>query len=392
VAPSGVSRWRPVVRGPVTGTPDLPSWGYRTLQRHHRPGSGTSVSRSPRALHANAPGFGVFPGPATRRSEERRGLSWASAPYRVSDRSLRPTRRRAGSSLGVSPPTTTPRAQVRFTRACLTRHLPASGFRPSRRLPPCERCRPESRRRPWGSPYRALIPSIGRARFRALALLPFPVLPAFSSEVEKVGSSAATPGLCSDRRAARSGGSYPPSRTMPSWGCLPSEALAPPRWSRLPGPSPPALHRHEYPKAVATAALQGLARRRGQANSRESAGSLGVCRLGLPCREARRPRDRAAVGASSEQPSPTAPPRVFGRARGSRGRERPPWGRLVKNSADVADPQFQVVWKSGFPGGGFSTSSRDRLECVLASARRFLPGNQGLRRMWSRRRRAAKKR
>jgi len=97
---------------------------------------------------------GCFPvrPPGLRRA---RALSWAWAPLQgfqpVAPADPFPDRLLPWSSF----PYGDAREQVRLTRVCLTRHLPASGFRPSRRLAPCWRSRSEDRSRPWGSPFRA---------------------------------------------------------------------------------------------------------------------------------------------------------------------------------------------------------------------------------------------
>jgi len=182
-------------------------------------------------------------------------------PYRVSDRSLRPTRRRVDSSHGVSRPYDGSREQVRLTRVCLTRHLPASRFGyPLAGLLPVREPDPRIGHRPWGSPFRALYPPASRTRFRAVALMPFPARPAFSSEDEKVGRSAATPGPCSGRRAVPFREVEPPFRAEPSWVSFLSEALARPRWNRLPGSSPHAFSRRKRPRPPTTPTLQGVTR------------------------------------------------------------------------------------------------------------------------------------
>jgi hypothetical protein len=79
--PFGVSRKRPAVRSPSPGHgPPLlgstcpPEWSPSRV-------SELLVARAPPCpRRASALGSGVFPGPATRSSEERRALSWASAP------------------------------------------------------------------------------------------------------------------------------------------------------------------------------------------------------------------------------------------------------------------------------------------------------------------------
>jgi hypothetical protein len=229
--PSGVSRKPPVVRAPSPG--------------HEPPlvGSACPFERSP----CRVASFWL-PAPPMTFTRERAGLRGLSRndlpfapknsgpsrglrpPYRVSDRSLRPTRLRVDSSHGVSVPYDDSRLQVRSTRDCLTRHLPTSGFGyPLAGLLPAHDTDPKIGHRPWGSPFRALYPPASRTRFRAVALMPFPVHPSFSSEDEKVGCSAATPGPCSGRRAVSFREVEPPFRAEPSWVSILSEALAGPR-------------------------------------------------------------------------------------------------------------------------------------------------------------------
>jgi hypothetical protein len=79
-----------------------------------------------------------------------------------------------------------------------------------------------------GFTTRGSYSSISRTRYRAGALLPFPALPVFSSEDEKIGSSVATPGLFRP-----TGWTFRelevPFRAGAHVGCIPSGALAPPR-------------------------------------------------------------------------------------------------------------------------------------------------------------------
>jgi hypothetical protein len=118
------------------------------------PGSGPLVARPPHALRrlgARAPG--CFPVRLPESSEEFPGppLGFGPPSGFPTGRSGRPV---SGSAppMEFFAPTTTTRPQVRFTRACRTRHLPASGLRPSRRFAPCGRCRSEDRRRPGVHP------------------------------------------------------------------------------------------------------------------------------------------------------------------------------------------------------------------------------------------------
>jgi hypothetical protein len=62
------------------------------------------------------------------------------------------------------------------------------------------------------------------------------------------------------RRPFPSGRSCLPSGPRPSWVSVPFEALAPPRWSRLPGISPRVLPRRKRPRPPTTPALQGITR------------------------------------------------------------------------------------------------------------------------------------
>ena len=155
--------------------------------------------------------------------------------------------------------------QVRFTRVCLTRHVPTSGFRPSRRFAPCG---PEPIREPTaarGSVLQSLDP------FDQPPPLPGScrpavdqVLSAFSSEDEKVERSEARlhglapieepfPAVAARRRARRAGAlmdflcpSKPPRHDGPGF----------PRPSRL------CFSRRSLPpkRVVATPALPGFVR------------------------------------------------------------------------------------------------------------------------------------
>ena len=244
------------------------------------------VSRSDYPTLRRAPGPPLGFGPST-------GL--------LTDRSGRPV---AGSAPPVRffAPTTTTRPQVRFTRVCLTRHRPASRFRPPRRFAPCDRCRSEDRRRPWGSPFRAFPLRSAALVTEPVALLPFPALPAFSSEDEKVGSSAAASGRYSDRRSVPFRRLVATCRVDALLGCLPLRSTHPAAMEPASRPLPSCASGSADAEAAATPALQGLDRRRGLANSLEPTGSLGVCRLGLPDKSSfRRRLLRVAFGASPEQ-------------------------------------------------------------------------------------------
>jgi hypothetical protein len=134
------------------------------------------------------------------------------------------------------------RPQIRFTRVCLTRHLPASEFGYSLAgLLPASAPRSEDREPPLGFTLQGLTLRPAAPVSRPLLSCRFSALPAFSSEDEKVGSSAATPELYSGRRPGSFGGSNPPAEPKPSWDASPSEVLPSPRWRRLPDTSPLAL-------------------------------------------------------------------------------------------------------------------------------------------------------
>jgi hypothetical protein len=127
---------RPAARHRGTGHPLLgsacpPEFSPSRVAGHRFP-----APPLPLALSRRAPGsFPVRPPGAPRSTG---ALSWAWPPSRVFNRPHRPARRPA-PPVGFFAPTTTVRPQVRLTRVCLTRHLPASGFRPSRRFAPCAR-------------------------------------------------------------------------------------------------------------------------------------------------------------------------------------------------------------------------------------------------------------
>jgi hypothetical protein len=223
---------------PVAGSRTSPHEVGLPFREIAEPGSGLLVARAPPALCARTrrtPGSFPVRLPETPKSS---GPSHGLRPlYRVSDRSLRPTRLRVDSSHGVLRPYDDFRSQIRFTRACLTRHLPASGFGyPLAGLLPAHGSDPEIGHRPWGSPFRASYLPASRTRYRAVVLMPFPAHPSFSSEDEKVGSSAATPGLCSNRKAVPFREVVPPFRAVPSWVSTLSEALAPRAGSGFPDP------------------------------------------------------------------------------------------------------------------------------------------------------------
>jgi hypothetical protein len=121
------------------------------------------------------------------------------------------------------------RPQIRFTRVCLTRHLPASGFGyPLAGLLPASASRSEDRVPPLGFTLQGLSLEPAAPVSRPLPSCRFPALPAFSSEDEKVGRSAATSGPYSGQRSGASGGSNPPSEPRPSWATSPSGVPAPP--------------------------------------------------------------------------------------------------------------------------------------------------------------------
>jgi hypothetical protein len=158
-SPFGVSRKPPVVRDPSPG---------------HEPPLMRSACPSERSSCRVASFWLPAPPlPFTRERAGLRGLSRCDFPvtpkrsgpsrglrplYRVSNRSLRPTRLRVDSSHGVLRPDDDVRLQVRSTRVCLTRHLPTSGFGyPLVGLLPAHESDPRIGHRPWGSPFRAFV-------------------------------------------------------------------------------------------------------------------------------------------------------------------------------------------------------------------------------------------
>jgi hypothetical protein len=126
--PFPLSRWAPG---------SFPVRPHRRSEEHRRP------------LLGLAPLQGFQPATPTGSSPSR-FLPWGSSPLRRSHA------RGSGPPGFASPGTFRPR-----------------GSKPPRRFAPRARCRPEGRRRPWDSPYRAFLPPIGRARYRTLTLMPF---------------------------------------------------------------------------------------------------------------------------------------------------------------------------------------------------------------------------
>ncbi len=158
-SPFGVSRKPPVVRAPSPGH-------EHPLMRSACPSERSSsrvasfwLPAPPMSFtreRAGLRGLSRYDFPETPKSQ---GPSRGLRPlYRVSNRSLRPTRLRVDSSHGVLRPYDDIREQVRFTRDCLSRHLPTSGFGyPLVGLLPARGSDPRIGHRPWGSPFRAFL-------------------------------------------------------------------------------------------------------------------------------------------------------------------------------------------------------------------------------------------
>jgi hypothetical protein len=284
---------------------------------------------------------GSFPVRPHRHSEERRrpllgfGLP-TGFPTGHSDRPV------SGPvpPLGFFAPTTVSHTRIRSTRACLTRHLPTSGFEtltpvcspralPVRRPAPplgftLQGFAPSSRPRPFPGPYPHAVSRLS---------LPSPL------RTRRSGAPPRLQGFTPTGEPCSSGGSKLPSEPLPSWVATPSEALAPPRWSRLPGPSPLALS-HPAGRSQPDGGAPG-------SRSAARSGELSRARRlpwGLSPRPALRlppggGRFRAAVGASPEQPSPTATARLPARRDPSIGPERGCRGRIVDNPRD---PKYRL--------------------------------------------------
>ena len=225
----GVSRRRPAVRAPspepeppLVGSARPSEFSPTRVAGYWLPAPPMSSAR----MHAGLRGVSRSGHPRLRRATGP--LLGLGTPFRVSNRPFRPSRSRNGSSLEVRSPTTTTLADPAHPGLP---HPAPSGLRVSTLSPVCSlRTIPVlGPVPPMGFTLQGLLSSTSRARYRTLALLPFPVLPAFSSEDEKVGSSAATPELCSGRRAVPFREVEPPFRATPCVGLLPSEALVPPR-------------------------------------------------------------------------------------------------------------------------------------------------------------------
>jgi hypothetical protein len=209
------------------------------------PGSGSSVSRSPPALGAFAPGSGVFPGPASRGSEEHRGPLLGLAPLQGFQPTA-PAGPKTGSSRGVLRPdddrTSAGPAHPGLPHpapsglrvstlppACSLRTLPIRGSAPSLGFT-LQGLAPSGRPRPFPDPC---PPAVSRLS------LPSPL------RTRRSGGPPRLQGFAPTGEPRPSGSSWLPSGPLPSWVAVPSEALVPPRWSRLPGSSPPALSRPE---------------------------------------------------------------------------------------------------------------------------------------------------
>jgi hypothetical protein len=134
------------------------------------------------------------------------------------------------------------------------------GFDPLAGLLPARDTDPKIGCRPWGSPFRAWHPPTSRTRFRAVALMPFSALPAFSSEDEKVGSSVATPGHCSGRRAVPFREVKPPFRAEALVGLRPLRSSRPAATASASRDLPSCAFSPEAARPPTTPALQGFNR------------------------------------------------------------------------------------------------------------------------------------
>jgi len=288
----------------------VPSPGLRTSPPGVRlpsrvlaePGSGSSASRSPPALRALARGSGVFPGPAYPGLRGAPGplLGFGPPPGFSTDRSGRPVP-------GPAPPMGFFRPYDDLTPAgpdhpgfAAPGTFRPQGFDPLAGFLPADAADPKTGAAPGVHPS-------GPCSLRPAALvsepLPscrFSVLPAFSSEDEKVGSAAAAPGLSSDRRAAPFRGVVPPFRACALLGCLPLRSSGPaamePASRLLPSCAFPTGRPKPSGRRRSRVSL-GSEVRRALTSPPASLGSAASARPELAPEGARR---RAAVGARSE--------------------------------------------------------------------------------------------
>jgi hypothetical protein len=235
-----------------------------------------------------------------RRSEEHRGLSWASAPLQ-GFQPVGPAGPKAGSSHGVYRPYDG-RTNTDPDHPGLPHPAP-SGLRVSTLPPACS---------PRPLPIRRSAPSLGftlqgfappgrPCSFPSPCPLAVPRLSLPSPlRTRRSGGPSRLQGFPPAGEPCPSGGSWLPSGPLPSWVAVPSGALAPPRWSRLPGPSPLALSRpgnRRLPGRRRSRVSLGGEVRRTLASPPAPLGSVASARPGSASEEARR---RAAVGARSE--------------------------------------------------------------------------------------------
>lgn len=154
-APRG-SRWTSSIGSPLPGLSRLPE--LSSVRR-----SGVSVCRLLLAVFTASRSSVVRPGRARRRRPAPPDLD---LPLRdtVAEPALGP-KAPGGPPWGfVAPPALI--ARVRFTRVCLTRHVPPPGFlTPSAACSPCVSTLPREGQRSWGSTARHRPPP-GTRRFR----------------------------------------------------------------------------------------------------------------------------------------------------------------------------------------------------------------------------------
>jgi hypothetical protein len=182
-------------------------------------------------------------------SEEHGPSHGLRPPYRVSDRSLRPTRLRVDSSLGVLSPTTTSANRSGSPGFASPGTFRPQGFDPLAGLLPGARCRPEGRRPPMGftlqgtslrpaAPvsgpwppcrFRLSLPSPLRTRrwevplrLRDIPPVEEPVLPGGRASLPGLGPRGSPVPLRSSRPTAM----VPASRNLPSCAFPPEVAEA----------------------------------------------------------------------------------------------------------------------------------------------------------------------
>jgi hypothetical protein len=148
--PSGVSRMRPAVRSPSPGHgPPLLGFACPPEVRPLRVASFWLPAPPLPSARERARTSGCFP-MRLPGSEEHGPSHGLRPPYRVSDRSLRPTRLRVDSSLGVLSPTTTSANRSGSPGFASPGTFRPQGFDPLAGLLPARRSRSEDRAPPMG--------------------------------------------------------------------------------------------------------------------------------------------------------------------------------------------------------------------------------------------------